>query len=316
MSEKIIGFNLGTIFHGAQRQFRMNGFLPLEAVQRLKAATPTHLHSYCRMTGTQSNEMTLSTPGYNNPKLTQQFRNQNVPQSSISYWYAFIDFYKKWGYKGAAITLNTNSTFYNRSLYPSHVEAVIEFLLQSGINIVSLELGNELYYYPDFTLIAGGSPNLIERIRWGRSLESEIEKRVRAKLDSLEFISDQLRLKYDFPLGIPVSHPVAMRERIWTKCVGERTFYDFVVPHIYTGDASDEGIEKTIIEHLSGLPALEKRVTEFNFNYQLKKEGHFRGNLSLLEAFERNFSTLGINSYFFHCLWNGLDDNGFAKGAI
>lgn len=315
------GINLGSIFNAFQIIRRNNGFASQKDVDKLKFAVPEELHDYCRQTGTQSNNMSLYINGYGDPSFVSQLKNLKIPQPTVSYWYAFVDFYHKWGYKGAAITLNVNSSFTNKDRFQEDVLDTLFFLEQNGVNIIQLELGNELYYYPEFTLITRGSPSAFERARLGltnKSIESNILNSCRQLVNHLEWCTSKLRQAgYTQPIGVPVSPPVAMRERIFTQAMLEKRFYNFIVPHIYTADASDTGINTKVNSDLSTFPKeLEKRVTEFNFNYQLKPEGHTRTNQEVYYAFKRSFLVNNVNTYFFHCLWNRSDANGWAKGVL
>lgn len=318
----ITGLNLGALFHGAQGLERNNGYLSKKNVDKLRFAVPEFLHQYCRMTGTQSNNMALRFAGYNDPVFAKQLDNQRVPQPSISYWHAFVDFYHKWGFKGAAITLNVNTSFENWDFFESDIVETLAFLERNGVNLIQLELGNELYYYPQYVAgLTAGSPNVFDRARLGitnANVERNIATTVRALGTHLKRVYTELELRgYNQPKGIPVHSPIAMRERIFTTTILQEALYDFVVPHIYTIDATPNGVDTIVARETQYLPkGLDIRVTEFNFNYQARREGHTLTDQQLYDLFKKSFQLRGINTYFFHCLWNRSDANGWAKGVL
>lgn len=323
--EIITGFNLGALFHGAHILERNNGYLSKKTVDKLKFAVPEFMHQYCRMTGTQSNNMALRFPGYNDPRFTDQLNNRKIPQPTTSYWYAFVDFYHKWGFKGAAITLNVNTSFDNWNLFETDVVDTLRFLEQNGVNILSLELGNELYYYPQYVAgLTRGTPHpIFDRARLGFSnanIERHILNSARVLAIHLQRVSYNLSTQgyRNIPIGVPVHSPIAMRERLFTQAILEdRSYYDFVVPHIYTSQASLQGVEAIVSRECDYLPLqLEKRVTEFNWNYQDFPKGHDLSDQRLYDFYAEAFKKRNITTYFFHCLWNQSDSNGWAKGAI
>lgn len=322
MTEIITGFNLGAGFHGFQVLARNNGYISQKQVDTLKFAVPEFMHDYCRMTGTQSNNMALRFPGYNDPTFSQQLTNQRLPQPTVSYWYAFVDFYRKWGFKGAAITLNVNTSFENPDLIETDILDTLFFLETNNVNIISIELGNELYYYPQYVGgLTKGTPSLLDRVRLGGT-NANIERNV---LDSARKLSrhlERIRLElrkasYTQPVGVPVHSAVALRERLFTQAMLENRFYDFVVPHIYTSNSTPEGVDVIVAREIDYLPLqMEKRVTEFNWNYQAAPNGHQLTNQQLYDLFASSFKKRNISTYFFHCLWNRADSNGWAKGVL
>jgi len=273
------------------------------------------------MTGTQSNNMNLYVPGYGDTMVEQQLKNLKIKQPTNSYWFAFVDFYKKWGFKGAAITINVNESFSDHTKMFKIID-VIDVLTSYGVNIISIELGNELYYYQQYTGLLKGSPNTAERIKLGKTtkaIEASVLNNVSKLVEHLKKVSKLLRDNgYNQPLGVGVSAPVAMRDRLFTQAiVQDNSYYDFIAPHIYVEYASEKGIMSAVNSVLSSLPkGIEKRVTEFNFNYQANPKGHSFTNEQVLRSFEKAFKQNGVDGYYFHCLWNRMDINGYSVNVL
>lgn len=315
------GFNLGAIFHAAQIVYKDNGFMPLSDVLKLKQSVPEDMRDYCRMTGTQSNNMNLYVSGYGDLMFEQQLKNLKIKQPTSSYWLSFVDFYQKWGFKGASITINVNESFNDSSKMVNIID-VLNFLTSSGVNIVSIELGNELYYYQQYTGLLKGSPNTAERIKLGKTtkiIEASVLNNVSKLVEHLKTVSKLIKDNgYNQPLGVGVSAPVAMRERLFTQAiVQDNSYYDFIAPHIYVEDTSEKGIMSAVNSVLSSLPkGIEKRVTEFNYNYQANTKGHSSTNEQVLRSFEKAFNQNGVEGYYFHCLWNRMDINGYSVNVL
>lgn len=312
------GFNLGTLFHAAQIQWRQNGHVPSSFVQRLKAVTPTDMWQVCRNTGTQSNMMLLDRPGYNNTQLTQQLSNQRIPQPTISYWTPFVQFYRDGGFQGAAITVNSHNSYVNQRTDFERIKTdvldLIAFLIRSNVNIVSIELENEGYLYPSITVITNGSPNLWERMRHGNNIERIILDSCLRWQEHLKNVANAIRNEMKVPIGVSVGNPTTMRDRNYNAAVLQDQYYDFVAPHIYVTSSTSEGIAEAVRQHITPLPThISKRVTEFNWNYNSRPEGHTVNNDTFLGYFEQAFKMYGVNDYFYHTLWNRQDANGWAQ---
>lgn len=314
------GYNLGILHHAAHMQFREDGYVPTDFVQKLKEAVPEDMRSFCRMTGTQSNTMRLDAIGYNNPQLEQQLRNQRIAQPRESYWHPFVRFYKQWGFEGVAITVNSHSS-YNPTNGTTDIEAIqrdviglLAFLHRNDINITSIELENEGYLYPNITGLSGGSPNLWERLKYGNRIESIIYNNCLRWQDHLKRIADKVRNDWkNLKIGVSVGKPDNMRSRLYNQAVLNEIYYDFIVPHIYTNNATHEGVMEEVRQHITPLPThIEKKVTEFQWNYQAQPNGHTLTDAQLLANFEKAFEAYGIKEYYWHCLWNRFDANGWA----
>lgn len=316
------GFNLGIIFHAAYLQFREDGFLPTDFLQKLKEATPPDMRQYCRMTGTQSNTMRLDKAGYNNPQLEQQMRNQRIAFPTLSYWMPFIRFYHTWGFSGVSITINSHSSYDTRTgstdtaAIQRDVIQLLQLLIRNDINIVSIELENEGYLYQSLTGLSGGSPNLWERLQYGRNIERTIYNNCQRWQDHLKRVAEAVRHEMKVPIGVSVGKPDNMRSRLYNDAVLNEIYYDFLVPHIYTTNVTPQCVMEEVRQHITPLPAnIEKRVTEFQFNYQAQPNGHTITDAQLLANFELAFDAYGIKHYFWHCLWNRFDSNGWARNV-
>lgn len=315
------GYNLGILHHAAYLQFREDGYLPTDFVQKIKEAVPEDMRSFCRMTGTQSNTMRLDAVGYNNPQLEQQLRNQRIALPRESYWHPFVRFYQVWDFKGVAITVNSHSS-YNDKTGETDIAAIqrdviglLAFLVQNKVNIVCVELENEGYLYANITGLSGGSPNLWERLQYGRNIESIIYNKCLLWQDHLKRVADAIRKDWkNLPIGVSVGKPDNMRSRLYNQAVLKEIYYDFLVPHIYVTNATPQGVMEEVRQHITPLPTnIEKRVTEFQWNYQAQPKGHNLTDAQLLANFEKAFEAYGITHYFWHCLWNRFDANGWAR---
>jgi hypothetical protein len=310
-------FNLGAIFHAAQLKWQDNGTIKESLITDLKAKVRPEWRKICRQTGTMSNTMTLDAPGYNHIPHDQQLKNQKKKQPTVSYWYAFVDFYHRMGFDGAYITLNCHSSYYGNGSIQSEIIDVLAFLRIHKINIVAIELGNEDYLYPQITGMQGGSPSFTERLRIGSNtkIEQWVSANVFAYNQHLKKIAVVVReLLPGVPIGVAIANPTQLRDKAYNAAMLSDRFYDFVAPHIYITDASVKGVLTAVTNHLVALPKdLDKRVTEYTWNYQAQPKGHPLSNDALIGFFEQAFKANGVKDYFFHNMTNGIDANGYVK---
>lgn len=315
----MIGFNTGIQFDAMQDALQNNGYFPPAFIKELKLNTPIDMWQTCRITGTRANTMTLDTVGYNDTVLAQRLTRRNKKQPTESYWNAFLEFYFDAGFQGAAITVNSHSSYINGetdwNIARKDVAQLMQMLNRLSVNIHSVELENESYFYPAITGLTGGSPSLMERLKYGRNIEKTIYGNCLKWQQHLKNISTIVRDYTDAPIGVSVDISQTMRSRNYnTAVLADRSYYDFIAPHIYVTDASQEGVMEAVRRAVTQFPSdIEKRVTEFNWNYQERPNGHALTNQQLLNHFKNAFAAYGIQHAYFHTLWNGIDANGWCK---
>jgi hypothetical protein len=313
-----IGFNTGIQHDAMQDALQNNGDFSASFIKELKLNTATDMWQTCRITGTRANMMTLDTVGYNDPVLAQRLTKRKKQQPTESYWYAFIRFYHDAGFKGAAIVVNSHSSYINGKtdvqIAQKDVAGLLIFLRENGIIIDSIELENESYFYPAITGMTGGSPSLMERLKYGRNIEKTIYGNCLQWQQHLKNIASIVRDYTDAPIGVSVDISQTMRSRNYNNAVLADRYYDFIAPHIYVTDASQSGVIEAVRRAVTQFPNdIEKRVTEFNWNYQERPNGHSLGNFQMLNHFKTAFAAYGIDHAYFHTLWNGIDANGWCK---
>lgn len=313
-----IGFNTGIQHDAIQDALQNNGYFPASFIKELKLNTPLDMWETCRITGTRANTMTLDTVGYNDPVLAQRLTKRKKQQPTQSYWYAFNEFYHDGGFKGAAIVVNSHSSYINGQtdwgFAIKEVAGLLKHLQSWSIKIDSIELENESYFYPAITGMTGGSPSLMERIKYGRNIEKTIYANCLQWQQHLKNIASIVRKYTDAPIGVSVDISATMRSRNYNSAVLAERYYDFIAPHIYVTDASQAGVMEAVRRAVTQFPSdIEKRVTEFNWNYQERPNGHALTNQQLLNHFKTAFAAYGIEHGYFHTLWNGIDANGWCK---
>lgn len=314
-----IGYNTGIQHDAMHDALQNNGYFPASFIKELKLNTPPDMWNTCRITGTRANTMTLDTVGYNDPVLAQRLNKRKKQQPTESYWYAFFDFYFDAGFSGAAIVVNSHSSYINGqtdwTIAKKDVEQLLQLINRISVNIHSIELENESYFYPAITGLSGGSPSLMERIKYGRNIEKTIYGNCLQWQQHLKNISSIVRQYTDAPIGVSVDISGTMRSRNYNSAVlADRSYYDFIAPHIYVTDASQSGVMEAVRKAVTQFPSdIEKRVTEFNWNYQDRPNGHALTNQQLLNHFKTAFAAYGIQHGYFHTLWNGIDSNGWCK---
>ncbi len=313
-----IGFNTGIQHDAMQDVLQNNGYFPAGFIKELKFNTPLDMWETCRITGTRANTMTLDTVGYNDPVLAERLSKRKKQQPTQSYWHAFRRFYHDAGFKGAAIVVNSHSSYINGKtdwqIARKDVGSLMHFLQMWSIKIDSVELENESYFYPAITGINGGSPTVWERLKYGSNIEKIIYGNCLEWQRHLKNIASIVREYTDAPIGVSVDISQTMRSRNYNSAVLSDKYYDFIAPHIYVTDASQAGIMEAVRRSVTQFPSeIEKRVTEFNWNYQERANGHTLGNYQLLTNFKTAFAAYGIEHAYFHTLWNGIDANGWCK---
>lgn len=313
-----IGFNTGIQHDAMQDALQNNGYFPGSFIKELKLNTHPDMWQTCRITGTRANTMTLDTVGYNDPTLAQRLTKRKKQQPTESYWYAFAKFYQDSGFECAAIVVNSHSSYINGEtdwqIARKDVAGLLIFLRENGIRIDSIELENESYFYPAITGINGGSPTVLERLKYGSNIEKIIYGNCLQWQQHLKNIASIVRDYTDAPIGVSVDISQTMRSRNYNAAVFSDRYYDFIAPHIYVTDASQGGVIEAVRRAVTQFPSdVIKRVTEFNWNYQERPNGHALTNQQLLNHFKTAFAAYGIEHAYFHTLWNGIDANGWCK---
>lgn len=313
-----IGFNTGIQHDAMQDALQNNGYFPSWFIKELKLKTPSDMWNTSRITGTRANTMTLDTVGYNDQVLAQRLSKRKKQQPTESYWNAFVKFYHDAKFEGAAIVVNSHSSYINGktdwSIARKDVAGLLKWLNSWSIKIDSIELENESYFYPAITGIYGGSPTLLERKKYGKNIEKTIYANCLQWQQHLKNIASIVREYTDAPIGVSVDISGTMRSRNYNAAVLADKYYDFIAPHIYVTDASQSGVMEAVRRAVTQFPSdIEKRVTEFNWNYQERPNGHALTNQQLLNHFKTAFAAYGIDHGYFHTLWNGIDANGWCK---
>ena len=313
-----IGYNTGIQHDAMQDALQNNGIFSAAFIRELKMNTPSPMWDTCRITGTRANTMTLDTVGYNDPILAQRLSKRKKQQPTESYWQSFRLFYHGAGFKGAAIVVNSHSSYINGTtdweIAKKDVGGLMQFLQMWSIKIDSVELENESYFYPAITGMTGGSPSLMERLKYGRNIEKTIYGNCLQWQQHLNNIATIVRQYTNAPIGVSVDVSQTMRSRNYNAALLADRYYDFIAPHIYVTDASQGGVIEAVRRAVTQFPSeIEKRVTEFNWNYQERPNGHALGNFQLLNHFKTAFAAYGIEHGYFHTLWNGIDANGWCK---
>ena len=307
------GFNWGQLFHALQLEYQLSGYAPKDFIQWLQDNFPADLLQHVRFSGTMSNTMLLDVPGYNHQQHTQQISNQKRRQPTESYLYPFVELYNKLGCKSLSFTINSHVVHAEGERGLERMLEAFRFVYRNT-NVTAIELENEGYYYHSLTGLAGGSPNLAERIELAgvtgvvnaKAVELAVRNKINGFLDTLEYIIKPALQDYMLPMGVSVGYPTNMRERLWNECVLNRNFYNFLVPHIYITGSTRQQQMVEITNRLNAVrkPGVPLHVTEFNWNYAQQAAGP-----SDPEAFRAMFfdtlAVAGVKEAYFHCLSQG-----------
>jgi hypothetical protein len=326
----IKGFNLGQMHHFAQMEYRDNGFIPDDLIERIKTEVPAELLQVCRMSGTMSNQWALDLVGYNHRQHDNQIAGRrDVPQPTISYFYPFVDFYKQMGFKSLVWTVNSISPWSNpneRNTWERRMWMMLDEIDRQGIVLSCICLENEHWMYPQCMLMPNGNLPFAQKLLhspanafrndawWGNNI---VKPFMRSWLDYLQGISRQLRIRYpNVPQAISVDNNTHLRGRWLMEVLREYRFYDIVCPHIYIRPSNTAQTRSMITERVRSAASLNKPVwvTEFNWDYGLNDAGvtwgsyhdnHFRNDA--WKALE----DAGAQAAFFHTLWSGRSSYGY-----
>lgn len=281
----IEGYNLGQLFHFAQMEWRNEGFVPANEVENLKAKTPEHYRSYARMSGTMSNQWALDLPGFQHLAHDAQInRNRNIPQPTISYGYAFMQFFKDFGFDSLIWTLNTISPYVagesptGDGIWMKRLWAFLDAIDSAGIPISHICLDNESWMYGQVVGISVGSPNAGDKIRYAgiggiflpnARFEPQIRAEMHRYLNWQSQLVPLLRKRYpNTTILMTVDHPTQhMRGRLMWDVVRSYNFYDGITPHLYPDVRNVTQLRQWIDARLKPFGHVPIYITEWNYHY-------------------------------------------------
>lgn len=327
---KTQGFNLGQMHHFAQLEWKNNGYIPDVLIADIKEAVDPALLETCRMSGTMSNSWALDIPGYNHMQHNNQINGRrDVSQPTISYFYPFVDFYKKMGFKDLVWTLNTISPWSNpseRGVWERRMWDMLDALDKEGIKISTICMENEMWMYPQCVVMPNGNLNLGHKLLsspkdvlknntwWGNNI---IKPGMRAFLKYLETISFQIKRRYpNVKIAVSTDNNTHFRGRLLTEVLREFDFYDIICPHIYITSETKVDTLRQVKQRIDHAKTFGKEVwvTEWNWAYggndQGVNWGRYHDNFfreDMLAAFQLN----KVDAAFFHTLWSGRSSYGY-----
>lgn len=327
----IQGFNIGQMFHFSHMELKQDGFIPVDIVNRWKSMVPPSMQDTCRMSGTMSNLWALDITGYNYDQHNIQLSKNKINKPSKSYGYAFVDFYKNWGFKNLVWTLNTHKAFIAKEngdtvqekIWEKRMWDFLDFIISNDINISHICLDNE--WWMDYRVcgISAGSPNAGDKIRMAGTLgliktNSYFEPIVKDKMNRfmiyLKDITEKIRQKLPNALVLcTVDNPsLHLRGRWMFDVVKSFSFYDGVTCHIYPKTKNTTETNSVVDQYLNPIKnaKLTQNVTEWNFHYD---------SGSPYDTFHKDMISRmkfhGVRIAMRHSLWAG-NNNPFTYGWI
>jgi len=319
-------FNGGQIHHFAQLRDKNEGYISDDLIERFKKEIPSDMLNVIRMSGTMSNQWALDLPGFNHPRHDLQIEgNKTVPQPRQSYIYAFVDFYKKMGFKELIWTINTISPWtkpQERDIWEKRMWDALEYVMKN-CNVTRICLENEMWMYGDCVGLDNGTINLASVIRYKNIFPNQIQNLARRDLNNflkyLENIAKQIKQKYPkIKLGISIDSNTHLRGRMITEELKKFNFYDAVCPHIYITPVNKSQTESMVKARIDHAKTFKKEiwVTEFNWAYGDNDEGvdwgKYHDNFfreDIINALEKNGVTLAA----FHTIWAGRSSYGWLQ---
>lgn len=325
----ITGFNLGQMHHFAQIEWLNNGFVSDALIERVKREIDPKELEICRMLGTPANEWSLDHVGYNHPMYTQQINNRrDLLQPSISYFYAFVDFYKKVGFKKLVWTINTISAWSNpseRKLWEKRMWDMLDALDKEGILVEVFCLENEMWMYPSCVVMGNGGLNVFHKLAIAglkgifmsdNAFKPIVQKGMREFHQYLESITKQLRKRYpSAKIAISIDDDSHLRGKWLSEVTKEFSFYDIVTPHIYISPRDKKELNAIVNKRLSHAKSFKKEiwVTEWNWSYGANEftsdQGYYKDvyfDSHMLSAFKSN----DVKGAFKHTMWAGRSAYG------
>lgn len=325
----ITAFNLGQMHHFAQIEWGQNGFISDELIDRIKREIDPKELEICRMAGTVSNEWSLDHPGYNHPMHDQQIKNRkDLSQPTISYFYAFVDFYKKIGFKELVWTLNTISAWANpkeRTEWEKRMWDMLDALDRAGIKVKVAHLENEQWMYPQCVVMGNGGLNVFHKIAIAgikgifmndNAFKPIVQKGMREFHIYLAGIAKQVRKRYPHvKIAISIDDDSHLRGKWLSEVTKEFSFYDIVTPHIYISPRDKKELNTIVNKRLSHAKSFKKEiwVTEWNWSYGANEftsdQGYYKDvsfDSHMLSAFKSN----DVKGAFKHTMWAGRSAYG------
>lgn len=301
-------FNYGQIFHHAQLKWGNNGKIPADQIKRWKDEIPAEMFKFGRFSGTMSNYMALDLPGYNFNTFTQQIKNQRKAQPTESYLYRFVELVDQLGIQKVIFCVNIHKAYLEGGPWIDRMYKAYEFI-RNNTPLYGIELGNECNMEGIITGSSGGSPSLLDRIKYIgiENAEDAISRKVNQYLDFLENHAGNFD---NFPVAVTVGRPGTIRDNTYNREVLKRNFYNAVVPHIYLVTQTYQETYFAVRQWI--MPFVNKRIwiTEWNWNYTTNPNpsGSFHNGRGLWDYRAANiqaFKEHGVDLAAFHTLWAG-----------
>ena len=331
-AQLIEGYNLGQMHHFAQGEWRNEGYVPMSAVNLMRDQTPVNYRKYARMSGTMSNSWALDLTGFQHAAHDRQIANQQnmwrgVPQPTQSYGYAFIQFFKDFGFDSLVWTLNTHSPYIAGELptgdgiWMQRLWRFLDAIDSAGIPISHICLDNEWWMDNRVCGVSAGTPNAGDKSRHtGAPLllaafipANRIEAPVKAEMHRfvkwLEDLVPLLRKRYpNATILMTVDHPTQhLRGRWMWDVVRSYSFYDGITPHLYPDVKNKSALTKWIDDRLKPFGNVPIYVTEWNFHHDsgTPYNGFYADFIQHLKGYR------SVKMAMRHTLWAG-DQNGFS----
>ncbi len=318
----IEGFNLGQMFHYTHMDYGNDGFIPKDIVAKMKSQVPENYRDTCRMSGTMSNTWALDLPGFQHLKHDIQIDKRKMPQPKKSYGYAFVDFYKTWGFKDLVWTLNTHQPFIalnegrldDYRLWEKRLFIFLDFVLANGINISHICLDNEWMLDARVCGISSGAPNIADKyihagaggvFKSNTSFEVPIKTHMRKFTSYLISLLPEIKkrcpnVKILMSMDNPTAH---LRGRWMYDVVKEmRPHINGVDPHIYLDTKNKAETFKAVDDLLNIIKKDKLDIYITEWNYQYDKGEHYLGyHADMIERFKFH----GVKMAMRHCLYAG-----------
>ena len=324
----IIGFNSGQMHHFAQMEWLKNGFVPDSFIERVKKENAPEELVTLRVAGVVSNEWALDLPGYNHPMHDQQINNRkDLIQPTQSYFPAFIDFYKKVGFKELIWTMNTISPWSNpseRALWKKRMMDMLEALKAAGIKVKVIAMENEAWMYPQCMLLGNGGLDILDKFAiagWKGIFKNNnyfqpiVKEWMRSYYEYIEGISREVKKRYPWcKIAISIDDNSHLRGQWMAETIKEFKFYDIVTPHFYLSPANKTELNAIVDSKMAHARSFGKDiyVTEWNWKYDNSSkdtQGAYHDKYfhnDMLSAFRAN----GAKGAFKHTLWAGASAYG------
>jgi hypothetical protein len=324
------GYNLGSMHHFAQMRYKNNGYIPDSLIERIKKEVPAEKLEICRVAGVVSNWWAMDLPGYNLPSYELQINNRkDLEQPTISYFYSFLDFYKKVGFKELIWTLNTVSAWANpkeRSIWERRMWNMLDAIDREGIKINAFCLENEMWMDARCVVMGNGSLNVFHKIAiagWkglfmnDNAIKPLVQKGMREYHQYLEGIAKQIIKRYpDAKIAISIDSPDHLRGKWLTEVTQEFDFYHAVCPHIYITPKNKEELRAEVYKRMAHAHSFGKEIwiTEYNWSYGDNDAGQSQGEYHdkyFQDDIVSECKKAGADLALLHCMW--ADDSSYGE---